>query len=128
MLDLSGFIVRISGRQANAFYIDCNGLYHAEEIAKAGGVAPEKLRQVYLSSGGVLNEEVGVYYFDSIPQAKNAIAKIIALLSGTKNGRTVFLTEAEVTYIRKSLIAFGGYPGPGTDSRMTDAILDKFNR
>jgi hypothetical protein len=127
MLDLSGFIVRISGRQQSAYYIDCNGLYRVDEIAKAGGADAKKLTNIYLSNGGVLSEEVGVYYFGGIPQAKNAIAKIIALLSGT-NGRSIYLTAAEIEYIRKSLIAFGGYPGPGTDSRMTDTILDKFNR
>jgi hypothetical protein len=127
MLDLSGFIVRISGRQENTYYIDCNGLYRADQIAKAGGVDAQKLRAIYLANGGELNESVGVYYFNSIPGAKNAIAKIIGLFSGT-NGRSVYLTETEIAYIRKSLIAFGGYPGPGIDSRVTDAILDKFNR
>lgn len=127
MLELSGFIVRISGRQENTYYIDCNGLYRVDDIAKAGGVEPQRLNSIYLANGGELNESVGVYYFNSIPQAKSAIEKITALFGG-KNGRSVFLTESEIEYIRKALIAFGGYPGPGTDSRVTDTILNKFNR
>lgn len=126
MLDLSGFIVRISGRQKNTYYIDCTGYYRVEEISKESGADAKKLRNIYISNGGVLNEEVGVYYFNSIPDAKNAISKIIEILSGVNKGRSVYLTEYEIEYIRKTLISSGG--APGTDSRMADAILDKFNR
>jgi hypothetical protein len=126
MLDFSNFIVRISGRGPDTFYIDCGGLYHVSDIAKGAGVKPEKLVAIYTSKGGKLNTDYDVYYFSSVEDAKKAISDIFVIIRDSNKGKSFFFTENEIQYMRKALI-YNASSFAGTDSRMADGILKKLN-
>lgn len=126
MLDTANFIVRSSGKQKGRYYIDYVGLYRAAEIAKAAKVDLERLTGIYLENGGVLDEELSIYYFDSMISAQKTISDIFAIMKRSNKGRMVTLTEAEIEYIRKALINDGsGFAG--VNNRLKDSIFKKLN-
>jgi hypothetical protein len=126
MLDFSNFIVRISGRGPDIFYIDCGGIYHVGDIAAGAGVSSEKIAAIYVSNGGQLNKELDVYYFSSIDSAKKAISEIYVVIHNSSKGKSVFFTENEIQYLRKALI-YNASSFAGANSRTADLILKKLN-
>ena len=126
MLDFSNFIVRISGRGPSAFYIDCEGIYHISDIAAGAGVSPEKISAIYSLHGGQLNNELDVYYFGSIDEARKAISDIYLVIQNSSSGKSVYFSEDEIDYLRKALI-YNASSFAGTDCRMADGILKKLN-
>ncbi len=126
MLDFSGFIVRISSRGPNTYYIDCQGLYHVSDIAKGAGLSADRLAKIYTSNGGEFNSELDIYYFGSIGSAKSAISDIFEAMQNSNKGKSIFFTEDEIEYLRKAMIndAMGF---AGNNSHMVDAILRKLN-
>ena len=126
MLDTTNFIVRISGKKNGCFYIDYVGLYKIADISKTAKVGERKLEQIYRFNGGVLDEENGVYYFPDEISAKKTISDIFAVMKPVEKGRSIRFTEAEIEYIRKSLINDGsGFAG--IDSRIQAEIFKKLN-
>lgn len=126
MLDFSNFIVRSSGRSANTYYIDCGGLYHVSDIASVAGLSLKRLDKIYSLNGGVLNEELNVYYFHDIEKAKHVISEIFGVIKDSNKGKSVYFSEKEIQYLRKALINdASGFAG--NNSRMVDAILKKLN-
>lgn len=104
MVNESNFIVRVSGRKENSCYIDYSGVYKITEIAKVVGIEPPAVREKYLANGATYDEELDVYYFNSLENAKKAIADLLKDMKSGQKGRLVFLTEREIEYIRKALI------------------------
>jgi glycosyltransferase involved in cell wall biosynthesis len=70
MLNESNFIVRISGRRENSFYIDYQGVYKATDISKIAGLEAPKVKEIYLNNGAVYDGDLDVYYFAGIDAAK----------------------------------------------------------
>jgi hypothetical protein len=100
----SNFIVRISGRRENCYYIDCQGLYKVTDIAKLTGVESARIKEKFTDNGAVYDASMDVYYFDGMDKAKKAIADILKEIKTEWRGRVLFLTESEIEYIRKALI------------------------
>ena len=104
MVNESNFIVRISGRRENSYYIDYQGVYKITEISKIVGIEAPKIKEIYLSNGGAYDEGQDVYYFNSIEAAKGSVSDILKSTKAEHKGRLIFLTETEIEYIRKALI------------------------
>ncbi len=104
MINESNFIVRISGRKENSYYIDYQGVYKITEISKVTGVEVPKLKEIYLGNGAAYDESLDVYYFGSLDKAKNAVSEILRGARADQKGRIIFLTEAEIEHIRRALI------------------------
>ena len=126
MVSESNFIVRISGKRANSYYIDYSGVYKVNEIAKIAGLEPSKVKELYQNGGAVYDETQEVHYFGSIEAAKAVIAGILGNVRSELKGKLLYLTEAEVEYIRKALINEGSNP-IHLKNKIKDAIFKKLN-
>ncbi|MCX7710247.1 MAG: hypothetical protein N2484_10420 [Clostridia bacterium] len=126
MINESNFIVRISGRRENSYYIDYQGVYKITEISKVIGVEAAKIKDIYVGNGGDYDGSQDVYYFGSIDAAKSAVAQILKSTKSDHKGRIVFLTEAEIEYIRKALINENSNTIHVSNS-IKDAIFKKLN-
>mgnify|MGYP001115726023 CR=1 FL=1 len=104
MVNETNFIVRISGRKESSCYIDYLGVYKVNEIAKITGLKPSAVKEMYLSNGGSYDENLDIYYFKSVDDARKTISDILKDVKDGKKGRVVSLTEAEIEYIRRALI------------------------
>jgi hypothetical protein len=51
MVSESNFIVRMSGRKADCWYIDYAGVYKAVEIAKVSGMEASVVKEIYIKMG-----------------------------------------------------------------------------
>ena len=126
MVNESNFIIRMSGRRENSYYIDYQGVYKIIDIAKITGVEAPAIKEKYVTHGGVYDESQDVYYFGSIDNASNAIASILKEMKSDRKGRIVFLNEAEIEYIRKALINENSNT-IHVSNRIKDAIFQKLN-
>ncbi len=122
----TNFVVRISGRRENSYYIDYLGSYKVAEIAKVAGIKPVEVKEIYLSNGAEYDEDMCVYYFNSVEAANKAASDITKKTKSEYRGRLVFLTEAEIEYIRKALISEGGNT-IRVKNKIKDAIFKKLN-
>jgi hypothetical protein len=122
----AGFLVRVSGKKANSYYIDNQGSYKIEDIASMTGLDAAFIREAYESNGGVRDESLDVYYFSSETDAAKSISAIAGKLRYEK-GRAVFLTEKEIEYIRMALIKDSSYTIRSNTS-VKDSILKKLNQ
>jgi len=104
MVDESNFIVRSSGRKQGSFYIDYSGAYKITEIAKVVDLKPSIIHKIYVDNDAVFDEDADVYYFGSLEAARKAISTLYSKIRSEKRGKFVFLTMAEIEYIRKALI------------------------
>lgn len=125
MIDTAQFIVRNSGRYQDNFYIDYRGLYKITEISEAIHLDIKKITKIYLTNKGIYDEELEVYYFKGIANAKNALDEILNSVKLAQKGKNIFLNEAELEYVRKALINESGTVG--NNSRLKDSILKKLN-
>lgn len=126
MVSETNFIVRMSGRRENSWYIDHLGAYKVTEIAKVAGLEPSRVRELYLNNGAIYDEDQDVFYFGSIETAKKAISDVLKSMKSEQKGRLIFLTEAEVEFIRKALINEGSNT-IHLSSKVKDAIFKKLN-
>jgi len=126
MISESNFIVRISGRRENSYYIDYQGEYKVTEISKVVGIEPSAIKEIYLANEADYEESLDVYYFPSIEKAKKTIADILRNMKSEHKGRLIFLTESEIEYIRKALINEGANTIHVKNS-IKDAIFKKLN-
>jgi len=126
MVNQSNFIVRISGKGADKYYIDYSGVYKANEIAKITGLKPTAVKEIYSGNGAVHDDSLDVYYFSSLDAAKKAIAEIFGNVKSELKGRLVHLSEAEVEYIRKALINEGSNT-IHLKNKIKDEIFKKLN-
>ena len=126
MLSESNFIVRLSGRKANSYYIDYSGVYKIIEIAKVAGLEPSAVKEIYQNSGGVYDDTQDVYYFNSLELARKVISDICGKVQMDRKGRLIFLSEVEVEYIRKALINEGSN-NIHLSNKVKDAIFRKLN-
>lgn len=122
----TNFVVRISGKRGNSYYIDYLGSYKVAEIAKVAGIKPVEVKEIYLSNGAEFDEAIGVYYFNSVEAANKASAEIARKTKSEYRGRLIFLTEAEIEYIRKALINEGANTIL-VKNKIKDAIFKKLN-
>lgn len=120
------FLIRNSGRNEGACYIDYRGMYQIAEIAAQTKIAPEKLEEIYRKNGGKQDEKMGVYYFPGSGYAKAAIAQVLEKMNASFKGRTILLTEKEIDCIRRALISDGAVPF-GIEAKLKDSILKKLN-
>ena len=84
-----------------------SGVYKVLEIAKIAGLKPAAVKEIYLNNGGVYDETQDVYYFGSLEAAKKVVSDILGKVKMEHRGRLIFLTEAEVEFIRRALINEG---------------------
>lgn len=127
MFNESNFIVRVSGRKEKSFYIDYEGAYKVLEIAKITGLNPVDVKLKYAENGGIHDEELDIYYFPSVEAAKHTIDEMIENMNPQHRGKPIFLTEAELEYIRKALINEGSNT-IHVSSKIKDAIFKKLNQ
>jgi hypothetical protein len=107
MVSESNFVVRVSGRMENSYYIDYLGAYKVMDIAKIAGVEPAVIKEIYLANGAEHDGRLDVFYFGNMENAKKAVSEILRKAGTHCRGRFVFLTEAEIEFIRKALINEG---------------------
>jgi len=122
----SNFIVRKSGQQDNSFYIDYLGIYKVEEISKLVHLETSFIKEKYIKHGAVHSEQLDVYYFNDIDQAKSAISEIVKSVKSDQKGRIIQLTEAEIEYIRQAMINEGAN-NLRVNSKVKDNIFKKLN-
>lgn len=122
----SNFIVRLSGRRDKSYYIDYSGVYKLTDISKITGIEPAALKEKYLANGAVYEEGLDVYYFNNIEAAKKTISDVLGNMKSEQKGRIVYLTEAEVEFIRKALINEGANT-IHVKNKIKDAIFKKLN-
>jgi hypothetical protein len=126
MVSDSNFIVRVSGRKENSFYIDYQGSYKISDISIIVGIDPPAVKEKYVSHGGIYDENLEVYYFNSIEAANSVIADILKSIKPEKNGRLICFTEKEIEYLRKALIN-EGVNTIHVSNKTKDAIFKKLN-
>jgi hypothetical protein len=126
VINQSNFVVRVSGRQTNSYYIDYAGAYKAADIAKLTGLKTDAVQKVYTSNGAVFDESQEVFYFGSLESAKKAIAEVFGSVKSDKKCKMICLSEAEVEYIRKALINEGSN-SIHLKSKIKDEIFKKLN-
>lgn len=126
MVNQSNFIVRMSGRRMDNYYIDYSGTYKVIDIAKVAGLEPDAVKEIYTGNGAVYDDSQEVYYFGSLEAAKKAIAEIFNNVRAELRGRLIYLSEAEVEYIRKALINEGSNT-IHLKNKIKDEIFKKLN-
>lgn len=126
MFNESNFIVRVSGRRENSYYIDYSGIFKITEIAKITGVEAPAIREKYLANGAIYDEDQDVYYFSSLESAQKAVGDVLKNMKPEQKGKIVYLTEAEIEYIRKALINEASNT-LHISTRVKDAIFKKLN-
>jgi hypothetical protein len=126
MPNISGFIVRASGRFPGKQYIDQDGCYALGDLAEATGLSKEKLEQIYLKNGAAYEESLGVYFFDSREAALGTIKELDEVLAGS-SGKSVYLSHEEIDYIRQALINAGSNV-ISVRNELKRRIFEKFNR
>ena len=126
MISESNFVVRVSGRKKDTYYIDYIGMYKISDIAKIAGANVLEIKEKYLENGAEYDEELDVYYFNSIESAKKAISSILKNVKANKLGRMVLLTDTEIEYIRQALINEGSNTII-VNNKIKDAIFKKLN-
>ncbi len=126
MVNESNFIIRMSGRKEGCCYIDYSGVYKIAEISKITGIDAPSIKEMYVKNGGSYDDNQDVYYFCEMENAKKAISDILRTMKSEQKGRVLFLTEAEVEYIRKALINEGSNT-IHLKNNVKDAIFKKLN-
>lgn len=126
MVNQSNFIIRMSGRRASNYYIDYTGAYKVIDIAKITGLDSTAVKEIYAGNGAVYDEAQDVYYFGSLKSANKAIKEIFGNVRAELKGRLVYLSEAEVEYIRKALINEGSNT-IHLKNKIKDEIFKKLN-
>ncbi len=126
MVNQSNFIARMSGRRADNYYIDYSGAYKVTDIARITGLEPAVVKEIYTGNGAVYDDAQEVYYFGSLDATKKAIAEIFDSVRTELKGRLVYLSEAEVEYIRKALINEGSN-SIHMKNKIKDEIFKKLN-
>lgn len=126
MINETNFIVRISGRKENGYYIDYLGVYKITEIAKLIGIKAPMIKEKYLAGGAEYEADLDVYYFNSIENAKKTIAELLKEMKSEQKGRLVLLSEAEIEFIRQALIN-EGVNTLHVGNKIKDAIFKKLN-
>lgn len=127
MINDTNFIVRLSGKKDNGYYIDYLGVYKVVEISKLVNIESSSIRDTYMNHGAIYDEIQDIYYFTSIDNAKATIVAILQNMKTEHKGRLVLLSEAEIEYIRKALINEGGNILHVKNS-IKDRIFKKLNR
>ncbi len=127
MFNESSFIVRVSGRKENCYYIDYAGEYKIAEIARVTGLSPVDVKMKYSENGGSFDEELNIYYFPSAENAKETIEALLREMQPEHKGKPIYLTETEIEYIRKALINEGSNT-IHVSSKVKDEIFKKLNK
>lgn len=127
MFNESSFIVRVSGRKENCYYIDYAGEYKIAEIARVTGLSPVDVKIKYSENGGSFDEELNIYYFPSAENAKKTIDALLREMQPEHKGKPIYLTETEIEYIRKALINEGSNT-IHVSSKVKDEIFKKLNK
>jgi len=122
----SNFIVRKSGQQGDNYYIDYLGIYKVVEISKLTHLEASFIRDKYIKHGAVYYDQLDIYYFNDIDQAKGAISEVLKNLKAEQKGRIIRLTEAEIEYIRQAMINEGAN-NLRVNSKVKDNIFRKLN-
>lgn len=122
----ANFIVRKSGTRENSCYIDYMGVYKVAELARITGISALGIKRKYAENGAVYDKSQEVYYFGSIESARKAISDMMKDIRQESKGRTVYLTEAEIEYIRKALISEGA-SSFSIKNKVKDSIFKKLN-
>lgn len=120
------FSIRSSGRLPGKCYIDLAGSYSLGDLAQLTGLDRAFIERTYQSQSAVLDESVGVFYFDSRELALQALQQIESALSSKGGGKLVMLSLEEIEYIRQALINEGSNI-INVRNDLKKSIFDKFN-
>ncbi|MDP4181954.1 MAG: hypothetical protein Q8942_12785 [Bacillota bacterium] len=126
MISGENFLVRASSMKERMCYVDYFGLYKLEDISKKIGLDQKELSEIYKSNKAVYDNQLEVYFFEDIENAKNVIHEIMKRIKSDKIGRTIVLTEAEIEYIRQALINEGSN-SIHLSNKIKDNIFKKLN-
>ena len=126
MVNQSNFIIRMSGTRAGNYYIDYSGAYKAIDIARICGLDPTAVKEIYTGNGAVYDDSQALYYFAGLESAKKTITELFDNVRAELKGRLVYLSEAEVEYIRKALINEGSNT-IHLKNKIKDEIFKKLN-
>ncbi len=126
MLSESNFIIRMSGRKENTYYIDYLGVYKITDISKLSGIEAQTVKEKYIANGADYDETQYVYYFDDVENAKKTIKAIVKEMKSDNKGKLILLSEAEIEYIRKALIN-EGVNTIHVKNKIKDDIFKKLN-
>lgn len=107
MINEKNFVIRVSGRRENSYYIDYSGAYKIEDISKLTGIKLSSIKDIYQKNGAVYDNSIDVYYFSSRESAQKTVDSMLGEVKHERKGRAVILTDAEIEYIRKALINEG---------------------
>jgi hypothetical protein len=107
MVNDKNFIVRASAKKANCHYIDYLGQYKINDLSNLTGISEDNLGKIFTENKGFLDNELQVFYFNSIKDAEATIKKILTNITSEKHERALYLTEPEIEYIRQALINEG---------------------
>ena len=122
-----GFSVRGSGRFLGKHYIDLNGSYELGEIALSTNLKKEQIEKIMQACNGELDSNLGVYFFSDRDSALSAIHEIENSITGMGPGKSIFLTNEEIDYIRQALINEGSNV-ISVRNEIKKHIFDKFNK
>ncbi len=117
--------VRGSGRFPGKYYIDLAGRYLPADLTSITGIEEARIEAICLRGGADANNEFGVPFFNSREDALGVVWEFEALLPGAA-GKTVFLTNEEIDYIRQALINEGSNV-VSVRNELKRRIFDKFN-
>ncbi|MDR3551963.1 MAG: hypothetical protein P4L75_02455 [Clostridia bacterium] len=126
MFDTMHFIVRSSGRHEGKCYIDYRGLYKIADISAEAKIGVPLLTEIYEQNGGTFDASMEVYYFESSEAANAVVAQVLQKMKAASKGRTILLTEQEISCIRRALIGDGATL-IGINAKLKDSILKKLN-
>ncbi len=104
MVNDKNFIVRASAKKATCHYIDYLGQYQISDLSKLTGISESELNSIFTENKGSFNDELQVFYFNSVKDAEAAIKGILSNVKPEIHERALYLTEPEIEYIRQALI------------------------
>lgn len=119
--------IRGSGRNPGKCYLDLNGSYALSEIAEAIHAGRSELEQIVGKNDAAFDSDIGVWYFPDRDRALAALQEIEGRFCATEAGRSVYLTNEEIEYIRQALINEGSNV-ISVRNELKHRIFEKFNR
>jgi len=104
MVNDKNFIVRASAKKEKCHYIDYLGQYTIRDLSGSTGISESDLTKFFSENNGSFDDELQVYYFNSVNDANAVVNTIIKNIKNEKRERAIYFTEPEIEYIRRALI------------------------
>jgi hypothetical protein len=126
MVQTANFIVRSSGKKTGSFYIDYSGSYTLADLSKIAGVKQNVLEAIYLKNNATYDDSLDIYYFPAEEYAHKTIQGMLSRIAPANIGKCVYLSDAEIEFIRQALIN-EGTATVKFSNKIKDEIFKKLN-